>query len=244
MTDYGDWIRSLNAQDRIRLRVLDWTVDDTVDTDFDASDLDEISAVVAQVGGESDSVPGSYTTRVVFGEEVMDEMHAEQPHGRLTYQYDLAEYELDLNVTAEIDMGIASRPVNLKVEPVFEDGGSSASDENEVSVPSAAREYRDRALERTGRMRLGTMRRVVLADAVVSYVADAGAVGVWGEYQLEADEPSVSGFLSVVTAREFAELLGNYGSVVFPDRTDELDVSQRTARDVLEALMYFRAEGE
>lgn len=63
---------------------------------------------------------------------------------------------------------------------------------------------------------------------------------MWGDYQREAEDESVSGFLSVVTAREFADLLENYDSVVFPERSDELEVGQRTAKDTLNALRYFR----
>lgn len=67
-------------------------------------------------------------------------------------------------------------------------------------------------------------------------------VGPWSRYEQKSDDPSVSGFLDWLTADQFHELMTGYGPMVFPRRSGEFEVSQRSWKDVLEALRYFRSD--
>lgn len=88
--------------------------------------------------------------------------------------------------------------------------------------------------------RRSSVARVILAGVVVDHVAFEEVGDVWDDYQQESKEPSARGFLEWVSELEFRDLLDDRGWELFPECADELDVSQRTARDVLEVLRYFR----
>lgn len=105
---------------------------------------------------------------------------------------------------------------------------------------------RERAMEVVEELveRQVSVARVILGGCVEDYVAFHLDGGVWSRYESESREQSVSGFLEWLSSQEFQSVLGERGVELFPEFEGLFDVSQRTARDVLVALRYFRFERE
>lgn len=194
----------------------------------------------------SDWIEGWLTVHLRVDEEDADEYDLIFPVGTVTARTDGGEWQqpmvsysetLPPKVESEEDLEELDQPWS---ETMREEYGFKLR----RVVPAQARRYREPAAsvaeELAGRQK--SMARAVMADAVVSYVAEEGVGDVWGEYSEETDEASVSEFVEWLSAREFADLLDERGGEVFPEREEMLDVSQRTARDALVALRYFRRQ--
>ncbi|WP_254273741.1 hypothetical protein [Haloarcula marina] len=108
-------------------------------------------------------------------------------------------------------------------------------------VTAEATRYRREALRATGPVRPQSMRRLVMIDAVVRYVANEGRGDVWAAYEEDVEEASLSGLLEWLTAEGLVRLLEEEFEAVFPDRVEMIDCTQRVVRDVLHQLRYFRS---
>lgn len=164
----------------------------------------------------------------------------------LVEERDLVYNDAELRVESDGEEWPSEPEIRLAEEQVgdnvFEWDGEWRDVEVLYRIPQGVWSKRERAASAAEDLmeRQSSVSRVILAGVVLDYVALHLDGGVWSDYQRESRGESVSGFLGWVSAREFRGVLSDRGGELFPEFEELFDVSQRTAKDTLEALRYFR----
>jgi len=121
-------------------------------------------------------------------------------------------------------------------------GGESREVQSVTVIPSEMWEYREQALDESYSLRATALRRAIWLDAAARYAASEQTCDVWWEYEEEAEEPSLSGFITWLEVETLRQLWDEVGKQMFVGEDEGVvGVGDRALADTLSTLRYFHS---